>query len=300
MIEVVAADIGGTHARFAIAEVSAGRVRALGEAFTLRTGEHPGLEAAWTLFAEKSGRPLPRAAAVAFAGPVGGEVLKLTNSPWEVRPVAPARPRSAIDRLTIVNDFGAVGHAVGQLGDCAYSHICGPERGLPPEGTISIVGPGTGLGVAQLVRRGGRCDVIETEGGHIGFAPLDDVEDHMLAHLRARYGRVSAERLAAGIGLANIHESLAFIEGREAGERDEKALWAAALDGSDPSRAPRSSATASASVRSPAISLSPTERAASSLRAGSACGSPRISPAPASRRASPPRAGSKRAWRTFR
>jgi glucokinase len=232
MIEVVAADIGGTHARFAIAQVSDGGVLALGEPFTLRTAEHAGLEAAWTLFAEKSGRPLPRAAAIAFAGPVGGEVLKLTNSRWEVRPSRlPAE--LGIDCLTIVNDFGAVGHAVAQLGDDAYSHICGPERGLPREGAISIVGPGTGLGVAQLLRRGGRYDVIETEGGHIGFAPLDEVEDRMLAHLRARYGRVSAERLAAGTGLANIHESLALIEGREAGEWDEKALWTAALDGSD-------------------------------------------------------------------
>jgi glucokinase len=98
---------------------------------------------------------------------------------------------------------------------------------------ISVVGPGTGLGVAQLLRRGGQCHVVETEGGHIDFAPLDAIEDRILAHLRERYRRVSVERLAAGMGLANIHSALASIEGRAVPHRDEKELWAAALAGSD-------------------------------------------------------------------
>jgi len=230
--EVVAVDIGGTHARFAIADVEGGRVRALGKECVLKTAEHASLQTAWEDFAGQIGRPLPRAAGIAFAGPVGGEVLKLTNNPWIVRP-ALIPERLGVDRYSLVNDFGAVAHAVAQLADDQFRHVCGPERPLPDEGVISIVGPGTGLGVAQLLRRDGRYHVVETEGGHIDFAPLDSLEDGILACLRQNYRRVSVERIAAGMGLTNIHKALAIIEDRPIPARDEKELWTAALAGSD-------------------------------------------------------------------
>jgi glucokinase len=226
--EVVAVDIGGTHARFAIARVEAGRVVELGEECTLKAAEHASLQTAWEDFGSRLGRPLPRAAAIAVAGPVEGEVLKLTNNPWVIRPAWIPRKLGA-DRFTLVNDFGAVGHAVAQLDPAHFTHLCGPERPLPDEGIISIVGPGTGLGVAQLLRRGGHYHVIETEGGHIDFAPLDTLEDNILAQLRKRYRRVSVERVASGMGLGNIYEALAAIEQRPVNYRDEKALWQAAM-----------------------------------------------------------------------
>jgi glucokinase len=230
--EIVAADIGGTHARFAIASVTAGRVVALEEERTLRTAEHDGLAAAWKAFGAGIGRSLPRAAAIAVAGPVRGEVLKLTNHPWEIRPGRLPEELGA-ERFTLVNDFGAVAHAVAQLGEEHFVHLCGPERPLPGEGVISVVGPGTGLGVAQLLRRSGRDEVIETEGGHIGFAPLDEFEERLLARLRLRHPRVSVERIVSGRGLSSLYEALAAFEGDEIRFRDEKTLWQAALAGED-------------------------------------------------------------------
>lgn len=232
MTGIVAIDIGGTHARFALAEVKDGRVLGLGEVCTLKTAEHASLQTAWEAFGATLGRPLPAAAALAVAGPVQGEVLKLTNNPWVIRPAwIPAK--LGAERYTLVNDFGAVAHAVAQLGDEHFSHLCGPGRPLPKDGVISIVGPGTGLGVAQLLRRGGRYHVIETEGGHIDFAPLDGLEDRILAQLRQRHRRVSVERVASGMGLTNLYEALAAIEGRGLEYRDEKALWQAAMAGED-------------------------------------------------------------------
>jgi glucokinase len=232
MTEIVAIDIGGTHARFALAEVDEGRVLRLGEVCTLKTAEHASLQTAWEAFGAALGRPLPAAAALAVAGPIQGEVLKLTNNPWVIRPaLIPAK--LGAERYSLVNDFGAVAHAVAQLGDEHFGHLCGPERPLPREGVISIVGPGTGLGVAQLLRRDGRYHVIETEGGHIDFAPLDGLEDRILLQLRQRHRRVSVERVASGMGLTNLYEALAAIEGRELRYRDETALWKAAMAGED-------------------------------------------------------------------
>jgi glucokinase len=232
MTEIVAIDIGGTHARFALAELGGGRVLDLGEVCTLKTAEHASLQTAWEAFGASVGRPLPPAAAIAVAGPVQGDVLKLTNNPWVIRP-AWIPEKLGAEHYTLVNDFGAVAHAVAQLGPEHFSHLCGPDRPLPDEGAISIVGPGTGLGVAQLLRRDGRYHVIETEGGHIDFAPLDSLEDNILGQLRKRYRRVSVERVASGMGLTNLYEALAAIEGRELRFRDEKALWKAAMAGED-------------------------------------------------------------------
>ncbi|HEX8573258.1 MAG TPA: glucokinase [Allosphingosinicella sp.] len=232
MTEIVAIDIGGTHARFALAELGGGRVIGLGEVCTLKTAEHASFQTAWEEFGGRLGRPLPRAAGIAVAGPVQGELLKLTNNPWVIRPASiPAK--LGVDRFALVNDFGAVAHSVAQLGDEHFAHLCGPERPLPGEGVISVVGPGTGLGVAQLLRRGGRYHVIETEGGHIDFAPLDGLEDRILVQLRRRHRRVSVERVASGMGLTNLYEALAEIEGRDLKFRDEKALWSAAMSGED-------------------------------------------------------------------
>jgi glucokinase len=231
-MEIVAADIGGSHARFALADVEGGQVTSLSEAVTFKTVEHASLQTAWATYSEQLGRPLPRAAAIAVACPIAGEMLKLTNNPWIIRPAMIAK-RLGLDQVTLINDFGAVGHAVLRVGHEHLSHLCGPDVPLPERGVISIVGPGSGLGVAQVLRREGRNHVIECEGGHIDFAPLDGIEDMILARLRKRYRRVSAERVVSGVGLANIYEGLAAIEGRAVETADNKALWTAALAGDD-------------------------------------------------------------------
>ena len=232
MRTIAVADVGGTHARFALAEIDGGRVTGLGEPVTLKTSEHGSFQLAWQEFGRRAGIDLPNELAIAFAGPVGGELLKLTNNPWVIRP-ALIKERLGVDRYTIVNDFGAVGYAVATLGKEHFQHLCGPERPLPAQGVISIVGPGTGLGVAALLRKTDGYEVIETEGGHVDFAPLDSLEDNILAQLRRNFRRVSVERIAAGQGLRNLYEALAAIGNLDVTIHDDKELWAAALEGRD-------------------------------------------------------------------
>ena len=209
-IPLVAVDIGGTHARFALAEVTQGRVTRLEEAITLRTAEHASLQTAWEAFGEQVGEPLPRAAAIAIAGPLQGEVIKLTNNPWIIRPSLIGE-KLRVDASTLVNDFEAVGHAVAQAGSEHFIHLSGPDQPLPATGTISIVGPGTGLGVGHIWRSADAYHVQATEGGHIDFAPLDAIEDAVLARLRKRYRRVSVERVVSGPGLIEMVQEVEFL-----------------------------------------------------------------------------------------
>ena len=231
-MEVVAVDIGGTHARFAIAEVGNGRVLSIGDTVKQKVAEHGSLQLAWQAYGETLGRRLPAAAAIAVASPVNSELIKLTNNPWIIRPQL-IPERLGAEKWTLVNDFAAIGHAVAQLGDEAFQHLCGPETALPPEGSLTVCGPGTGLGVAQVFRHKGGYHIIPTEGGHIDFAPLDGIEDAIVKRLRKTFTRVSTERIVAGPAIVAIYETLAEIEGKPVVSRDDKTLWNLAFEGRD-------------------------------------------------------------------
>ncbi len=233
-MRLVAVDIGGTHARFTVAEVAGSRVVDLGEPVTLRTADHASLQAAWQAFAATQRRALPRAAALSVASPITGDMIRLTNNPWTIQPSLIPDQLGA-ETYTIINDFGAVGHAVAQLPRGDFAHLTGPDIALPTVGVATICGPGTGLGVAQLLRlANGDYHVLATEGGHVDYAPLDAIEDALVQHLRASFTRVSAERVCAGPGIVAIYETLAALDGRAIVPRDDKAIWAGALDGTDP------------------------------------------------------------------
>ncbi|WP_187335560.1 glucokinase [Novosphingopyxis iocasae] len=231
-MKIVTADIGGTHARFAIAEVEGGKVVSLGEATKMRAADHASLQIAWEAYGETLDEPLPPYGAIAIAAPIRSDAIKFTNNPWIVRP-ALMNERLKLEHRVLVNDFEAVAHAVAAVDDDQLMHITGPEGPLPQEGVISVVGPGTGLGVALLYREKGRVHVLPTEGGHSDFAPLDEVEEHVLTHLRKKHNRVSVERVVAGGGLRAIWDVLAELEGSDVPKGDDKTLWSIALEGRD-------------------------------------------------------------------
>lgn len=232
MTEIATIDIGGTHVRFALATIINSSVASLGDALTLETRDYENLQRAWVNFETWLGRALPRAVAISFAGPLHGEVLKLTNSPWVIRP-AMIPETLGVESWTLVNDFGAVGHAVAHVGPEHLVHLCGPTTSLPAEGVISIIGPGTGLGVAHVLRHEHGYHVSETEGGHVNFAPLDSLEDRIVAAMRDRYRRVSAERIVSGPGLRNIYDVLRELEPGKHASYGDADLWSAAIDRTD-------------------------------------------------------------------
>ncbi|EIZ80680.1 glucokinase [Novosphingobium sp. Rr 2-17] len=238
-VTLVAVDIGGTHARFAIATVASDGAISLGEPATLHTRDHGSFQLAWQAFRDSQGGTLPNAVAMSVAGPVGADVIKFTNNPWIIRP-ALIEEKLGASRHTIVNDFAAVGHAVARAGEEDFIHLAGPDMPLPATGTLSVLGPGTGLGVAHLWRDGtggtggtGFYHVQATEGGHIDYAPLDAIEDAILARMRKRHTRVSVERVVSGPGIVDIYATLAAMEHKAIHEMSDVEIWTAGMDGSD-------------------------------------------------------------------
>lgn len=230
---VVTIDIGGTHARFAIAELSAQGSISLSDPLTFKTADHDGFESAWAAFRTSVKQPLPQAASMAIAGQADREIIRFTNNPWIIERNLLER-KLGLARLTIVNDFEAIAHGVAHAPQGALEHLAGPETPLPAKGRLTVIGPGTGLGVAHLHRgAGGTYHVSPTEGGHIGFAPLDPFEDALLARLRERHGRVSVERVVSGPAIIDIHQTLAGFEGSALSDCGAVELWTDGLSAHD-------------------------------------------------------------------
>ena len=225
---IVVGDIGGTNARFALAEVAGGRVVSLSEPVVLPTSEHEGLPSAWRAYGETIEKPLPRLASLAIAGPITGGPVSFLNSHWVVHPDR-LDGDLGLDQSLLLNDFGAMAHAVHALGSEHFTHVCGPDVALPERGAISVLGPGTGLGVAVLQRTRAGPVILETEGAHIHYAPLNETERLVSDRLEAKYGRTSVERIVSGPGLGDIFRALEPDDGR-----DDAALWEVAIRGNEP------------------------------------------------------------------
>ncbi|HEV7607627.1 MAG TPA: glucokinase [Steroidobacteraceae bacterium] len=230
------ADVGGTHIRFGIAVGSPDSdglnvhcvrryaVRAhesIAHAAQHYRSDTPGVPAA-----------LSRAA-VAVAGRVDHDQVQLTNSAWSFSARALSESQQ-FKRLHVINDFEAVGHALGALRAADLNPIGAQRLPLPMnQGVCAIVGVGTGLGVGGVIANAGAFSVLATEGGHASFAPTNERAIELLRWLRKKYGRVSAERVLSGAGLANIYQALCDIEGVNKPELSASEVSANAANGSD-------------------------------------------------------------------
>ena len=154
---------------------------------------------------------------LAVAGVARGDTISLANCRWYIS-VSGLRSFFGSEPL-VLNDFESIAWSLTGLDPASVQRVGPlPPRPIRPGSTFLVVGTGPGLGVAVLAMgREGKVRVYPSEGGHASFAPQNADEDALLAHLRARHGHVSYERLLAGFGLQNIYGWLAMKSGRTAG-----------------------------------------------------------------------------------
>ena len=194
-------DIGGTNARFALTDLSSPTVELL-ESKSLPNADFASVQHAMEHYLSGvSARPTRVALAVAC--PVGTDEIRLTNRAWSFSRSELQRTLG-LDELRMLNDFGAVAWAIPALQREHLVTLHG-DPAPPLRGPISVLGPGTGLGVALIVGSHEHgWHAVETEGGHVGFSPVGDEERAISAWLTAQHGRTSTERLLCGKGLSEI------------------------------------------------------------------------------------------------
>ena len=147
----------------------------------------------------------------AVNGPVEGNMVYPTNTPWPPISIRDTEARLGLERLVVINDFVAQALAVPGLAESERVQL-GPGEPLPGR-AIGVIGPGTGLGVGGLLPTDLGWLPIPSEGGHISCAAHDAYEAQILEHLWARFGHVSNERLLAGPGLVNLAVAIAELDG---------------------------------------------------------------------------------------
>lgn len=205
-------DVGGTNCRLALLSFD-GAVRAR---WRCGADDFPGpaeaIEAFLSSEAVALGDQRADYAAIAIAAPTGAESVQLTNSPWRFDR-ALIEARFGLRKALLVNDLAAQARAVIDAPSTAFIAIGGPSLEAFC-GAVAVVGPGTGLGVARvdMVHRA----VTATEGGHVGFAPNDDVEMDLLRFWRPHLGRVTNEHVISGPGLVRVYRALAALKDRRA------------------------------------------------------------------------------------
>jgi len=205
------ADIGGTNARFAL-ETAPGHFEAIE---VLACSEHATLADAI-----RSYLALPqvaahhggiRHAAIAIANPVTGDQVRMTNHHWAFS-IEALRIDCGFATLEVVNDFSALARSLPHLGQ----HKLQVGGGAPVAGApLGLLGAGTGLGVSGLVPGvDGHWTALRSEGGHVGFAPVNETEIAILQYAWREFEHVSCERLLSGAGVELIYRALADRAGR--------------------------------------------------------------------------------------
>lgn len=196
---VLVGDIGGTNARFALLVDSHAEPK---EFPVVQTADYATIDDAieQTVLNHTSIRP--RSAILAVAGPVDGDEIDLTNCDWVVRPKQ-LIANLGFEDVTILNDFEAQALAVVSIEKEYLHQIGGNDEEIVA--TRVVLGPGTGLGVAGLVRTSKAWVPVPGEGGHIDIGPRSARDYEVFPHIETIEGRVAAEQILCGRGLRNLY-----------------------------------------------------------------------------------------------
>ncbi|GAA0717480.1 glucokinase [Dokdonella soli] len=232
-VPLIAADVGGTHARVGLIGAGADRNGrfSISHYRKYACADFPSLAAIIGEFRQSVAQVPVDRVALAIAGYVVDDAVVNVNLPWAVS-ISGLRAALGVRDLAIVNDFEAVAHAIGHVDMADTTLLSGPS--IAPQGPVLVVGPGTGLGAAVRIPHGDHPLILATEAGQATLAPNTDFEIDVLRELRRRGSRVLIEHVLSGTGLMNLHAAIRALHGAAAMPMTPAQISAAALAGSDP------------------------------------------------------------------
>jgi glucokinase len=204
---ILAGDVGGTKTRLALFDDADAPPR-LERRYA--SSDHSALEPLIAAFLAEAQTALgeqvaPRAACFGVAGPIEGRRVQVTNLPWTIDAESLAAS-FAIPRVRLLNDFAAAAYGIDTLPAAALATL---QQGEPRAGAPRVIlGAGTGLGIAYVLRDARGDRPLSGEGGHAGFAPRSAEEVALWQYLHERVGRVTLEHVLSGAGLMRIYDFL--------------------------------------------------------------------------------------------
>ncbi len=218
------ADIGATNARFALL---VGSDLSVSETYAVADHASP-VEAARAFLAGPASGHRPQRALIAAAGPVDGGRVVLTNAAWIVDSNRIAKGLDMRD-VRVLNDFEALGWSLPALRPDDLVTVGAPRGG--ERGTMVVLGPGTGFGLAAMANGQQEQIVLVTEGGHATLSSENRREDAVILSLRHRLHHVSVEGVLSGPGLIHLYHAIARTDGKSVPARDNSEIIEHALAG---------------------------------------------------------------------
>lgn len=225
---VLIADIGGTHARFAVVTPDGSVLHPA----VLHGADFPDIQAVCTHYCQSlPDDMIVRDAVWAVAGPVTADRVTITNRGWTFSSDS-VKKHFGWDRFHVLNDFAALALSLPHLQEADKIRV---KQGVAdPEAPSLVLGPGTGLGVASLVPDGhGGHRVVPGEGGHVGLPVGTDDEAFILKQMQDVFGYVCAERVLSGSGLVHLYRIMGQHKGLETPHDKPQAVIAGAYAGDD-------------------------------------------------------------------
>ncbi|PKG85057.1 glucokinase [Colwellia sp. 75C3] len=200
------ADIGGTNIRLAISDSN----NTLIDIETYQCRDFSCLlDVIQCYLTEKNITSASINACLAIACPVDTDIISMTNLPWQFSQTG-LKKALKLNKLILINDYTAIAMAIPMLTDEQKVQV-GGGKALSNK-AIAVCGPGTGLGVANLLPIANKWYCFGGEGGHVDYGPIDEKEIKILRHIKTFKKRVSYEQLLSGYGLEQIYQALLINE----------------------------------------------------------------------------------------
>jgi glucokinase len=200
---ILAGDIGGTKTNLGLFDVADGALT-LRKQKSFPSKRFSGLESIIDEFMKEAGGPSVAAACFGVAGPIVEARSITPNLPWVVESASLASSLR-LDSVALLNDLETTAHGISELRPEEFATL---NEGTPKLGNAALVAAGTGMGSASLFWDGAKHVPSASEGGHMDFAPRDQLEGRLLQHLIEKHGHVSIERVLSGPGLFRIYDFL--------------------------------------------------------------------------------------------
>ena len=203
----ILADIGATNARFALADAR----RGIHKEKVLKCNDYEGLAQAVSAYVQLAQPDMEiLAGSFAIAGPVKGDSFSMTNHPWSFS-VSQLKDELGYEMIHILNDFHATALAIPDLKAEDLKVVL---KGIPrQESPKGVIGPGTGLGVANIFWGKDQYIAVPGEGGHVTMPAKTRRElDIFHSLLETKYSHISAERVCSGKGLVNLYNGIKKLD----------------------------------------------------------------------------------------
>jgi glucokinase len=202
---ILACDVGGTKVRLAFYSYE-NKSFHRHETETYSSREYSSLDEIVRLFLQNNKGSIEK---VCFGvpGPVMNGSAQTTNLPWKISE-AQLTKNLGITKVKLVNDLAATTAAIPHFSTADLIALHPGEPAKMEEEVYAMLAPGTGLGQGFLVINSNGQYVLESEGGHMDFAPCNNLEIELFIYLKNKFGHVSYERVLSGPGLVNIYNFL--------------------------------------------------------------------------------------------